>query len=143
MPNVEKIFRVLFFRCKYALEHCCVGREPTFTGGWVSSLCYISCQLFCALFPRIKLLFVLLKSFKYLIIFFEFHYTRHFMGKIPISTFFFLSPLFHKYNALDQFISSFPSTIKIIFKNLLMERNFFLLNHYHPIKYPPLISFIT
>ena len=128
----------------------CVGtllrwtRTHIYRGLGFLSVLYFLPVILCPLSPnQITFCFIkILQVFNYL---FRISLHASFHGiKFPFQHFFsfFPSP-FHKYNALDQFISSFPSTIKIIFKNLLMERNFLLLNHYHPIKYPPLISFIT
>lgn len=81
ISNVQEVSRVLFF-CKTlqicTLEHCCVDASPHFP--WLFPLLlYFLPVILCPLFPNQITFFVLLKSFKYLIILFEFHYTRHFI----------------------------------------------------------------
>lgn len=88
-------------RCKYASEHCC---EPTFAGLGFLSVLYFLPVILCPLFPnQITFYFIkILEVFNYL---FRISLHASFHGiKFPFQHFF--PPSFHKYNALDQFISS-------------------------------------
>lgn len=97
-------------RCKYASEHCC---EPTFAGLGFLSVLYFLPVILCPLFPnQITFCFIkILEVFNYL---FRISLHASFHGiKFPFQHFF--PPSFHKYNALDQFISSLSPTTEICY----------------------------
>lgn len=97
-------------RCKYASEHCC---EPTFAGLGFLSVLYFLPVILCPLFPnQITFCFIkILEVFNYL---FRISLHASFHGiKFPFQHFF--PPSFHKYNALDQFISSVSPTTEICY----------------------------